>query len=93
MEGSLHEQWMELKQENTAAEYRQQFIARSTPLDEVSKVCFVSKFVSGLKAEIRRELRLLRPVGLGQAMDLAQLIEDKLSPSSLKARASRHLGE
>ena len=62
------------------------------PLDEVYEVCFISKFVSGLKVEIRRELRLLRPVGLGQAMDLAQLIEDKLNPSSLKARASGHLG-
>ena len=54
MEGSLHEQWMELRQENTVAEYRRQFIARSAPLDEVSEVCFISKFVSGLKAEIRR---------------------------------------
>ena len=65
MQGSLYEQWMELRQENIVVEYRQQFIASSAPLDEVSKVCFISKFVSGLKAEIRRELRLLRPVRLG----------------------------
>ena len=90
VEGSLHEQWMELRQENTIAEYRRQFITRSAPLDEVSEVCFIRKFVSGLKADIKRELRLLRPIGQGQAMDLAQLIEDKLNPSSLKARASGH---
>ena len=65
MEGSLHEQWMDLKQNSTIAKNRRQFIARAAPLEEVSEVCFINKFVSGLRLEIQKELRLLGPVGLG----------------------------
>ena len=89
MERSLHEQWMDLRQEGSVAEYRQQFRARAAPLEEVSKICFVSKFISGLQPEVKKELRLLQPIGLGQAMDLAQIVEDKLSPSLIRTRASR----
>lgn len=34
-------------------------------------------FMKELKVEIRAMLRLLRPRGLGETMDLAQMIEDK----------------
>ena len=65
VEGSLHEQWMDLRQEGSVSEYHWQFIARVAPLEEVLEICFVSKFISGLWPEIRRELRLLQPIGLG----------------------------
>ena len=91
-EGSLHKQWMNLRQKRSVVEYRRQFIARATPLEEVSMICLISKFVSGLWPEIRRELRLLRPIGMGQAMDLAQLVEDKLSPLHIRARATSNVG-
>lgn len=83
---------MELRQESTFTKYRQQFIARGTPLSEVSKVCFLIKFINGMKLEIQKELRLLRPMGLGQAIDLSQMKEDKLNQSPLKARALGYLG-
>ena len=51
----------------------------------------MSKFLSELRPDIRRELRLFRHVGFGQAMDLTQMIEDKLSPfgpTTIQSRAS-----
>ena len=54
VEGSLHEQWMDLRQEGSVVEYRRQFIARAAPLKEVLEICFVSKFISGLQLEIKR---------------------------------------
>ena len=57
----------------------------------MSEIFLLSKFLSGLRPDIQRELRLFRPVGLGKAMDLAQMIEDKLSPfgpTPIKSRAS-----
>ena len=86
-ERSLHEQWIDLRQEGSVAEYRRQFIARAAPLEDVSEICLISKFVSGLRQEIRRELRLVGAMGMDQAMDLAQLVEDKLSPLHIRARA------
>ena len=83
---------MDLRQEGFVVEYRQQFVARATPLEEVSEICLISKFVSGLQPEIRRELRLHRPMGMDQAMDLAQLMEDKLSPLHIRARAISNVG-
>ena len=48
----------------------------------------MSKFMSGLRLEIGGELRLFQPVELGQAMDLAQMLEDKFGPLPIKAMAS-----
>ena len=83
---------MDLRQGRAVADYHRKFIAHAAPLEEVSEVCLLSKFVSGLRLDIRRELRLLRPVGLDQAMELAQLVEEKLSPSLIKARANGVVG-
>lgn len=49
----------------------------------------MNKFESRLSPKIQRELRVLRPSGLGQAMELVQMIEEKLSLISYKAKASR----
>ena len=61
----------------------------AAPLEEVLKIYFVIRFISGLRPEIRREMRLLQPIELGQALDLAQMVEDKLSPSLIITRALR----
>ena len=47
-EGSLHEQWMELRQEGTIAHYHWQFIAHAASSEEVSEICLLNKFLSGL---------------------------------------------
>lgn len=36
-----------------------------------------STFVRGLKPEIRVGIRVLKPTGLGQLMEMAQLVEEK----------------
>ena len=51
-EGTLNEQWMDLRQEGYVVEYRRQFIACIAPLYEISEVCLMSKFMSGLRPEI-----------------------------------------
>ncbi|KAL2543175.1 Eukaryotic aspartyl protease family protein [Abeliophyllum distichum] len=44
-------------------------------------------FVNGLKREIRAEVKLMRPVGLDQIMDVAQRVEDRNSMLNLPQRA------
>ena len=58
-------------------EYRERFELLSGRLGEVSKAVLEGNFMKGLKSEIRAALRLLRPRGLGESMELAQMIADK----------------
>ena len=46
-------------------------------LGELPEVVLEGNFMKGLKLEIRASLHLLRPRGLGESMELAQMIEDK----------------
>ena len=50
----------------------------SAPLETVSEEMALGNFIHGLRPEVRVELRILEPTNLGRAMDLAQLIEEKL---------------
>ncbi|KAH9680265.1 kinesin-like protein KIN-7O [Citrus sinensis] len=63
--------------ERTVMEYRERFELLSGRLGEVSKAVLEGNFMKGLKSEIRAALRLLRPRGLGESMELAQMIADK----------------
>lgn len=76
--GSLHEQWLALKQEGDVLGYRQKFIELSAPLENISEEIALGNYINGLKLDIRAEIRLLEPTNLGRAMDLAQKIEAKL---------------
>ena len=58
-------------------ENKEKFELLSGSLGEVSDVVLEGNFMKGLKPKIRAELRLLRPKGLGETMELAQMIEDK----------------
>ena len=49
----------------------------SRRLGEVSDAVLEGNFMKGLKSKIRAALSLLRPRGLGETMELAQMIEDK----------------
>ena len=77
--GSLHEQWIALKQEGSVRDYRRRFIELAAPLDNIPEELALGTFVNGLRPEIRAELRILEPNNLGRAMDLAQRIEEKLN--------------
>ncbi|XP_024027885.1 uncharacterized protein LOC112093511 [Morus notabilis] len=61
----------------TVMEYREKFELLSGRLGEISEAVLEGNFMKGLKPEIRAALRLLRPRGLGETMELAQMIEDK----------------
>ena len=58
-------------------EYREKFELMSGHLGEVLEAVLEGNFMKALKSEIRAALRLLRPKGLGETMELAQIIEDK----------------
>lgn len=58
-------------------------------LEDVTEICIVNKFENRLPPKIQRELRVLRPSGLGQAMELVQMLEETLTLISYKAKASR----
>lgn len=74
-EGDLHERFLALKQEGTVQEYQEQFELLSGPLIGLSEAVLESNFIKGLKLEVRSKLQLLRPKGLGEIMDLAQMVE------------------
>ena len=58
-------------------EYKEKFELLSERLGEVSDAVLEGNFMKGMKPKIRAALRLLRPRGLGETMELAQMIEDK----------------
>ena len=73
----MHEQFFALTQERTFMEYMEKFELLSGRLKGIPEAVFEENFMKGLKLEIRVSLRLLRPRGLGESMELAQMIEDK----------------
>lgn len=75
--GSLYEQWLSTAQTSTVSEYRRKFIETASPLDRVSEDMLLGQFITGLKEEIKAEVRLLNPVSLEQAMELAVRVEEK----------------
>lgn len=77
-EGSLYEQWLAVTQTGTVAEYRKKFIEYSAPLEGVSEEVAMGQFITGLKGEIKAEIRLLGPPNLETAMELAFKVEEKL---------------
>lgn len=58
-------------------EYRRKFIETAAPLDPVAEEILLGQFLKGLKEDIRAEVRLLSPVSLEQAMELALRVEEK----------------
>lgn len=58
-------------------EYGEKFELLSGCLGGISEAVLEGNFIKGLKPEIRAVLCLLRSRGLGETMELAQMIEDK----------------
>lgn len=69
--GSLYEQWLSTTQLTTVNEYRIKFIETAAPLERVFENLLMGHFINGLKKDIKAEVRLLNPLNLEQAMDLA----------------------
>ena len=79
------EQFLAVRQQGTVAAYRREFEILATPLKGISEEVMESTFMNGLLPEIRAELRLLKPYGLGHLMEMAQRVEDR----NLAMRAAR----
>lgn len=60
-----------MKQEGTIAEYPQNFLELAAPLEDLLDEVALGKFITGLKVDIRAEVRVVEPTHLGWAMDLA----------------------
>ena len=61
----------------TVAEYIRDFELMLASMTRLPNAVLESTFVMGLKPNIRVEVRVLKPVGLGQLMETAQLVEEK----------------
>lgn len=75
--GSLYEQWLSTLQTTTVNEYRRKFIETAAPLERVSEDMLLGHFINDLKDEIKAEVRLMNPVNLEHAMELAVRVEEK----------------
>ena len=76
--GTLQEQWLSNRQLGGVDEYRRRFIELLAPLEGVPEEIAMGQFINGLKEEVRAEIRLLGPITLDHAMDLAAKVEEKL---------------
>ncbi|XP_074349249.1 uncharacterized protein LOC141688990 [Apium graveolens] len=76
--GSLYEQWLNHHQTSDVVEYRRRFIELMAPLVGVPEEIAKGQFITGLKEDIKAEVRLLGPRSLDHAMDLSIKVEDKL---------------
>lgn len=82
--GSLHEQWLALTQTGTVSEYVRGFIELSAPLGNLPEEIVLGQFINGLKEEVKAEIRVLAPLNVDQAMELALKIEGKLRSNLTK---------
>lgn len=75
--GSLCERFLGIKQTGSVADFRREFEMMFASMTGLSDEVLESTFVKGLKAEIRAEIRVLKPIRLGPIMDMAQRLEEK----------------
>lgn len=85
--GSLQEQWLAHRQGGSVTDYRLKFIELIAPLDNVSEEMSLGQFLNGLKEDIRAEVRLLGPVTVDHAMELAQMVENKIQCGKSKGES------
>lgn len=82
--GTLQEQWLAHRQGGTVSDYRLKFIELLAPLDNVSEELSLGQFLNGLREDIKAEVRLLCPLTVDHAMELAHMVEDKMRVSKTK---------
>ncbi|GKA93441.1 RNA-directed DNA polymerase, eukaryota [Tanacetum coccineum] len=67
-----------LKQTSSVTEYQRLFEKICNRVSNLASSSILNCFISGMKYEIRRELKLLKPTTITEAIGQAKLIEDKL---------------
>ncbi|KAI0519065.1 hypothetical protein KFK09_006505 [Dendrobium nobile] len=75
--GDFYEQFFALVQEGSVAEYRERFEHLASRVERLSETVLEGNFMKGLKAEVRAAVKVLMPRDLGEAMKLAQLVENQ----------------
>lgn len=75
--GSLYEQWLSTMQTSTVSDYTRKFIETASPLDRILENILMGQFINGLKEEVKSEVRLLNPLSLEQAMEIAVRVEER----------------
>jgi len=73
-----------LQQHGSVSEYQTRFEKLSNCVIGLSSDTILNCFISSLQPEIRRELTILHPYSISQAIGLAKLIEDKIKDSKPK---------
>ncbi|KAD7480201.1 hypothetical protein E3N88_03337 [Mikania micrantha] len=68
-----------VKQTGTVHEYRQEFTRRSARVNQWPDHCLLGVFLSGLKEELKTDVRLHKPRAVYKAVSLALAYESKLS--------------
>lgn len=69
-----------IQQHHSVIEYRSRFETLSTRTRGLTPTNLLNCFISSLKEHIRKELYLLKRTTLGEAINMAQLVEDKSVP-------------
>lgn len=75
-EGSVKEQFLDIRQEGTVREYVDKFEGFAGQLLGVPDDIMECTFIKGLKPEVRAEVRIAEPVSLEQAIRVAIKIDD-----------------
>ncbi|XP_020693720.1 uncharacterized protein LOC110107714 [Dendrobium catenatum] len=75
--GDFYEQFFALTQEGSVADYREQFEHIASRVERLSDTVLEGNFMKGMKVEIRAAVKVLMPRDLGEAMKLAQLVENQ----------------
>lgn len=76
-EGTVEERFLALRQCGSVKDYYLGFKTLVSPLKGMPKALLEGHFIRELKPVTRAEMRMSRPIGLEQMMDLAQPIEER----------------
>lgn len=71
-----------LQQTSTVAAYQAEFERLCNRVHDLSPPALLSCFISGLRPDIQRQVTVLQPTTISQAMALAKLVESKVTASS-----------
>ncbi|KAK2387384.1 hypothetical protein QL285_061173 [Trifolium repens] len=79
-----------LCQTSTVEDYQKSFEALANRITGLAPQFYLSCFISGLRADIRREVQAFQPASLTHAISLAKLQQDKINDRSSSRRLDFH---
>jgi len=79
-----------LVQIESVYQYYHQFSALANHMEDLPDTALLDYFISGLKSDIKREVLVQAPSSLFQAVALAKLYEEKVSPVTYTTKACYH---